>query len=172
MNSFRLTCAVVAAIGLVADHAAAVGRWNMPSRAIQYSAYGNGPGYHAPILLGPALHAPVANPGVQRLPAPLQAPCLPGGGCWQPEPSFRAPPGDMYHPTVLGHSLFAAPSLTEPVMEPTPQRQLRPTEPASPSDQPAAEAIPLPSGNDPGDNNPSDNDRSAGPSRPLRGWRW
>jgi hypothetical protein len=40
-------------IGLVATPATAIGYWNVPGNVCQCWGYGNGAGYHAPLVLGP-----------------------------------------------------------------------------------------------------------------------
>jgi hypothetical protein len=48
--------------------AGAVGYWNMPGTYFQYSGYGFGPGYHAPLVLGPVRCDGWLGMGVRRLP--------------------------------------------------------------------------------------------------------
>ncbi|MEQ8846312.1 hypothetical protein [Botrimarina sp.] len=70
----------------------AVGHFNMPTSLQQYLGVGFGPGYHAPMLLGPRHKARVAAQRVRRLPAPLLPPprdagfsapaCLGAGAEW------------------------------------------------------------------------------------------
>lgn len=67
--------AAIAALVIVATATAAqaTGYYNVPANARQWFGYGAGPGYHANLLLGPAIKAPTAARRVQRLRAPLSA---------------------------------------------------------------------------------------------------
>jgi hypothetical protein len=148
---------------VLAASATAAGRWNMPSRAIQYTGLGYGPGYHAPLVLGPSWQAGVANPGVERLPAPLVADCPPGGVCWHGYTSLAVDsvgPAGAHHSgppsgsaTAPHQRLFPAPTLAPavpPAVSPPPQpsEPIKPQEPPSPSDQLAPEPLPLPAAGD------------------------
>jgi hypothetical protein len=62
----------------VAPPAAGVGYYNMPTSLPQSLGMGFGPGYHAPLLLGPKMKAPIAAQSVRRLPAPLPPPACGG----------------------------------------------------------------------------------------------
>lgn len=64
----------VATLGIVASAASGAGRWNTPSNVLQCLGYGNGPGYHTPMLLGPVDCTDAYNRNVIRMPA-APAPC-------------------------------------------------------------------------------------------------
>ncbi len=55
---------------------------------------GFGPGYHAPLLLGPKLKAKIASQPVRRLPAPLPPP--PCGGFDGPSQWDESPAGAIW----------------------------------------------------------------------------
>jgi len=88
----RLAAAILVTLAACGP-AQAVGRWNLPSAACQWLGYGYGPGYHAPMLLGPAHKAPVARHGVRRLPQP------PAQGWLTPSPHDALPRGPIAPPT-------------------------------------------------------------------------
>ena len=56
---------IVAATGRSAQ---AVGYWNLPGTYCQYFGYGNGPGHHVPMVLGPVCCDGWLGLGVHRLP--------------------------------------------------------------------------------------------------------
>jgi hypothetical protein len=87
---------LVTAAMLVVSPAMGAGWYNMPTSLPQCLGIGFGPGYHAPMLLGPAYKAPEATQTVRRLPAALR-------------PYSASPYG--YEPTCLG----AAPINSHPV---------------------------------------------------------
>lgn len=58
--------------------ASAAGYYNMPTSLRQCLGMGFGPGYHAPLLLGPSLKAGTATKPVTRLPMPLAPPATAG----------------------------------------------------------------------------------------------
>lgn len=167
MPRFRFGFALIAGLLSLAVDASAAGRWNMPSRTIQFAGVGYGAGYHAPMLLGPAYHARVANPGVQRLSAPLVVDCSVGSSCWQAQPQHLGPAADVYHPAPSYFSDYAPAAEYDPTLFPAPPLEdaaphATRSEPVRPRDQVLPEAIPLPSAND----------RNKGQPRPARGWRW
>ncbi len=59
-----------------ASSAGAVGYWNMPTSVNQWWGYGCGPGYHAPMVLGPMSARGLVRPEMER-----RLPCPPRGGC-------------------------------------------------------------------------------------------
>ncbi|TWT89649.1 hypothetical protein Mal64_00260 [Pseudobythopirellula maris] len=59
---------------LFAADAQAVGRWNLPTSSNQWWGFGYGPGYHAPMVLGPSYKAKVAGQGVERMQTPMSPP--------------------------------------------------------------------------------------------------
>lgn len=79
----RLCAALAVGLSLVAWAPAtawAIGYYNLPGNFCQCFGYGNGPGYHAPLVLGPVSCHGCCHHGVERLPS---APCSPyaGFGC-------------------------------------------------------------------------------------------
>lgn len=59
------------ALALIAGETAdAAGYWNLPGSLCQCLGCGYGPGYHAPMMLGPASHAGWCDHRVERLPYP------------------------------------------------------------------------------------------------------
>lgn len=70
-----LGVAIAVAFGAIGGQsAAAIGFWNMPGTFCQCMGYGNGPGYHAPLLLGPVSCDGFFAIDTHRLPAPPTAP--------------------------------------------------------------------------------------------------
>lgn len=67
----RVALLVLAAAFACCPPTLAGGDYRMPSSLPQCLGYGSGPGYHAPLLLGPAIKARVATQRVKRLPAPM-----------------------------------------------------------------------------------------------------
>ncbi|MEX2317643.1 MAG: hypothetical protein WD669_10865 [Pirellulales bacterium] len=61
--------------------ASAVGYWNMPGTYWQYFGYGNGPGYHAPLVLGPVRCDGWLGRGVRRMPYAPTACQFSSSGC-------------------------------------------------------------------------------------------
>lgn len=98
MRVFNLALAASAA---VASPAVGVGHYNMPTSLPQCMGMGFGPGYHAPLLLGPKWKAGVAAQPVRRLPAPLPPPAC--GGFDAPSVWGEAPPpsGGPWHAPPL-----------------------------------------------------------------------
>lgn len=69
------TALAVAAVAAAAPgKACASGYYNMPTSMQQCLGVGFGPGYHAPLILGPAMKARIASHRVQRVAAPLSPP--------------------------------------------------------------------------------------------------
>jgi hypothetical protein len=62
--------------------AGAVGYWNMPTSFSQWWGYGVGPGYHAPMVLGPVTARGLVRPYMEiRLPCAPHPACSSGCGC-------------------------------------------------------------------------------------------
>ena len=78
-----------------ASSASAVGYWNLPGTYCQYYGYGNGPGYHVPMVLGPVACDGFFGMGVRRLPCPPTA--MPAGcvNC------IASPTSSLFQTTVL-----------------------------------------------------------------------
>jgi hypothetical protein len=77
----------VALIGLSfvdASPAAAVGYWNIPGNFCQCFGYGWGPGYHAPMVLGPPSCDGFLAHNIVRLPA------APSANAWTAAPTYPA----------------------------------------------------------------------------------
>jgi hypothetical protein len=78
-----------------ANLACATGHWNVPSTFYQWSGYGFGGGYHAPLVLGPATHEYLSAPNevrLQRAPNPYGcAPYCNGGSCGANGPAMMTP---------------------------------------------------------------------------------
>ncbi|TWT93392.1 hypothetical protein Pla108_38860 [Botrimarina colliarenosi] len=72
----RLSCLV--AVVALASPALGAGYYNMPTSWQQCLGLGCGPGYHAPMLLGPMMKSGIAAQRVQRLPAALTPPACGG----------------------------------------------------------------------------------------------
>jgi hypothetical protein len=93
--------AVVAAAVAVAGplDARANGRFNMPTSVAQCLGVGFGPGYHAPMVLGPAWKSWSGQQRLRRIPAPL-APPIEAGFCgassWEAYTGPEAPAGAPY----------------------------------------------------------------------------
>jgi hypothetical protein len=76
MRHFATAFAALLVVGTLSTSTCqAAGRWHVPSTPCQYMGYGFGPGYHAPMVLGPTWKSWPASPGVQRVAHPPQAPC-------------------------------------------------------------------------------------------------
>ncbi|MEM6799088.1 MAG: hypothetical protein AAF589_06200 [Planctomycetota bacterium] len=134
--------------------ACAIGPWNVPSSLPQFCGYGNGPGYHAPMIQGIPCLTPSAAQGVRyTFNPPMPSPCFDGfcGGMSTievlppqpyaaPTPQYHTPhyqPTPADHPTLAPTPVYAAPG-------PAPLPTAPPTEPASPSDAAQPETLPLP----------------------------
>ena len=108
LNRWLRSGTAIAALSLIAllpATACAIGYFNLPGNWLQWHGYGNGPGYHAPMMLGPVSHRGLFYHGVDRLP---YAPCPPHVGC-----------GCGYGNSDYGVN-FGEPSLLEPTVEPIP----------------------------------------------------
>lgn len=114
----RLTVLAIA-LALCPALAHGAGYYNMPTSWQQCLGVGFGPGYHAPLLLGPKMTAPIASQRIHRLPGPLPPPPRGAG--------FAGPTcldcGFGSHPVAYGSSAayeheapfepYAAPTYTE-----------------------------------------------------------
>ena len=76
-----LTTLIVLGSGTVVG---ATGYWNLPGTFCQWSGYGFGGGYHAPLMLGPITYECLSTPNDVRLPyAPNPYACAPYYGEWR-----------------------------------------------------------------------------------------
>lgn len=108
-----------AAIALVLTSAPAFGSgyFNMPTSLAQCVGLGWGPGYHAPLLLGPCYKARIATQDLRRLPAPLGPPPAAGfsGATVLPHHQPMAPAAawhaGAYAQPAAPQPIFAAPTL-------------------------------------------------------------
>lgn len=78
IRSGKLGVAILA-VGLLLASAApagAVGYWNMPTSFSQWWGYGPGPGYHAPMVLGPMTARELFRPQME-----IRLTCPPRPGC-------------------------------------------------------------------------------------------
>lgn len=90
---------LIVSVGLViGSEANASGFYNMPTSLRQCLGVGFGPGYHAPLLLGPMMRGSVAAQPIQRLPQPLSPP----GSCGFDEPSYYSAPVEAYGAHGMG----------------------------------------------------------------------
>jgi hypothetical protein len=92
-------CAAFAVLLLgawAAPCASAIGYWNIPGNFCQWWGYGNGPGYHAPMVLGPVSHQGWHDCNLTRLPYPPKPANYCNGGCGG-DANF----GEYGQPTVL-----------------------------------------------------------------------
>jgi len=148
------------------------GLWNMPTNLRQCFGYGHGPGYHAPMIMGPRITSNVASKSVRRVrhaPKPhhydqgfgASMTTLPAHAPAYHAPAYShaqqhyapLPAGDYYYQGVT-QPVVAEPqgAPTVPAVRPKPAPNRQQQEPASPSDRPAAggpqpESIPLPAPN-------------------------
>jgi hypothetical protein len=105
----RLTQFAVLAVasGLVGvSDALANGRFNMPTSVAQCLGLGFGPGYHAPMVLGPSWKSWSAQQPLRRVPAPLAPPAeaeFCGASSWE---AYTGPAGSpsfgVQSPTPAG----------------------------------------------------------------------
>ncbi|WP_425397821.1 hypothetical protein [Aeoliella sp.] len=172
-NLFRLSvpmALLAAASCLAASECMATGWWNLPSTANQFMGCGFGPGYHAPMVMGNAWRGKAASPGVRRVPTPLHLPRYSVGMVhheqhYTPQHEYQVEQYQpQYRPTAPSQSMTNQPIHRQPTFAPTvplpgaetvtPQLFEAPTlerpaaaspqTPASPSEQPAAEQLPVP----------------------------
>ncbi|QDT68610.1 hypothetical protein MalM25_15330 [Planctomycetes bacterium MalM25] len=115
----RLLCVLtVAGMTLAASGSLGAGYYNMPTNLRQCLGYGYGPGYHAPMLLGPMMKSGIEAQRLRRTPSAFAPPprawahgptawrggCAgTGGGGWE---SYLAAPG---------HPGSGSPSLATPL---------------------------------------------------------
>ncbi|MCO6047654.1 hypothetical protein NG895_27430 [Aeoliella sp. ICT_H6.2] len=123
---FWALLAVAATVCVSAHDCRAAGRWNLPSTANQYMGFGFGPGYHAPMVMGPAWRGKAASPGVRRVPTAWKPacggfgmPCYSAGGYPTPasdQPELAPPVPQQVAPQVLVAPvlLFDAPAAPSP----------------------------------------------------------
>ncbi len=112
-GSWGVLILAVLVVVVSAAPAGAVGYWNMPTSASQWWGYGCGPGYHAPMVLGPMTAQELVRPNmIRRLPCPPPAEC-----CWS------------------GYGCCGAEMMEEPTMLPeaAPQPQPQPAATPGPS---------------------------------------
>ncbi|MEO1497213.1 MAG: hypothetical protein AAFV43_08695 [Planctomycetota bacterium] len=110
------SCVALASLTLIlaiGDRAAAAGRFNLPTSLPQCLGVGFGPGYHAPMLLGPAMRAGTESQQVRRLPAaPRSGPSY-GFGAPAVRPASATP---LYGLPHAARPPFAAPTLAPPAV--------------------------------------------------------
>jgi hypothetical protein len=93
-----LILAIAAAV--LAAPASGAGYYNMPTSLPQCLGMGFGPGYHAPMVLGPMMKAGIASQPVKRVPAALAAPY---GGFDAPAVWSDGPAVEHWHGPMAGH---------------------------------------------------------------------
>lgn len=142
--------AVVTAWTAVECHAGfpAPTRYRLPSSVPQFFGYGNGPGYHAPMVLGVFGGQPTH--GVHRQLYPPRTPSYPSVG-FSTGPTLieSAPHHAVVSPSMPAAVEYAPQFAPTPMATPEPARRSQPSprppvEPRSPSDVPTPEPIPLP----------------------------
>ena len=172
-----LVAAALVGVALIgAPPANGAGLWNMPTNLRQCLGYGHGPGYHAPMVMGPRITSETASKSVKRV-RYAPKPHYTSGGfsssmatLQSHSPVYHAPtyshapqhyaqpmhvqPGHDYYYQGATQPVVAEPqgAPTVPAVRPKPAPNRKPQEPASPSDRPAAggpqpESIPLPAPN-------------------------
>ncbi|MEN0110669.1 MAG: hypothetical protein AAF805_08075 [Planctomycetota bacterium] len=120
--ALRLTAALT--VIAAADASLGAGYFNMPTSFAQCLGLGWGPGYHAPLLLGPAVKARIATQDVRRLPAPLGPPPSSMGvghaSVMPPHPPMT--PAAAWHaaPPAVSRPIFAGPTLAPAGYAPAP----------------------------------------------------
>lgn len=116
----RARLVTIAALVALASPAVGAGYYNMPTSWQQCLGVGFGPGYHAPLLLGPMMESGIAAQRVQRVPAPYPPPACGGfdaPSVWCDSPmaygDMVAAPTQPYlpMPSSLGGYATAAPSV-------------------------------------------------------------
>jgi hypothetical protein len=94
-----LAFTVVASV--VTSPALGAGYYNLPTSLPQCLGMGFGPGYHAPMLMGPMMKAPTSAQRVERLPAALTPPMC--GGYDAATVWSDAPPVEHWQGPLHGH---------------------------------------------------------------------
>lgn len=74
MKSHLLSVLTVASVALASVEASGAGYFNMPTNLRQCLGYGYGPGYHAPMLLGPMIKAGIEAQRLRRTPSAFAPP--------------------------------------------------------------------------------------------------
>lgn len=126
---------------VITGEASASGFYNMPTNLRQCLGYGYGPGYHAPMVLGPMWKTRLASQRIQRIPHALSPPAHSGFV----EPSVLAMPhtstGHGYGvPTGMPTATYSTPRATQPFQQPMIQQAV-----VGPSmDYSGYEAVPVP----------------------------
>ena len=91
---------LILAFAAVATPAISAGYYNLPTSLSQCLGMGFGPGYHAPMVMGPMMKSGVAAQRVQRLPAALAPPM---GGCFDSATVWSdAPPAEHWQSPMQG----------------------------------------------------------------------
>lgn len=88
------------ATAVVASPAFGAGYYNLPTSLPQYMGMGFGPGYHAPMVLGPMMKAGTAAQPVKRVPA---APASPYGGYDVPTVWSDGSAAEHWNGPMAGH---------------------------------------------------------------------
>ena len=86
---------LILAFTVVASPALGAGYYNLPTSLPQCLGMGFGPGYHAPMVMGPMMKAPTSAQRVERLPAALAPPMY--GGFDSTTVWNDAPVGEPWH---------------------------------------------------------------------------
>ncbi len=121
--------------------ASAMGPFNVPSSLRQFCGYGNGAGYHAPLVLQvPLLRETASQPIQYKLRPPKSSTYAPD--VYGSMSALQAVPHDVYY----GAAPAMAPAVPMRVTTPPRPTPRTPVEPASPSDNGQPERIALPRG--------------------------